>query len=142
MDRLQAHGVSRYRRRQMDRLDRIACLSRSFIIPRYGTYRLDEIWVFGKSSWAVDVDTLVEKRDGRGRILLRPFHQSSLFLSSRFGRREDIFKRTAIVFAIIRNHKHDLPFEDVIIHKTATYPGDVFIALHQLELATQEPGGC
>ena len=50
--------------------------------------------------------------------------------------------RTAIVFAIIRNHKHDLPFEDVIVNEAATYPGDVLVALHQLELATQEPGGC
>ena len=50
--------------------------------------------------------------------------------------------RTAIVFAVVRNHKHDLPFEDVIINETATYTGDVLVALHQLELATQEPGGC
>ena len=50
--------------------------------------------------------------------------------------------RTAIVFAVVRNHKHDLPFEDVIINETATYARDVLVALHQLELATQEPGGC
>lgn len=48
---------------------------------------------------------------------------------------------TAIILAIVGNHKHDLPFEDVVPNETAAYAGDVLIALHQLELATQEPGG-
>ena len=70
------------------------------------------------------------------------------FVSLPFSCRLNVIKgnkgptRTAIVFAIIRNHKHDFPFEDVIINETATYPGDVLVALHHLELATQEPGGC
>ena len=66
-------------------------------------------------------------------------HFISLPFSCRlnFGRRETFPRRTAIVFAIIRNHKHDLPFEDIIIDETATYPGDVLVALHHLELATQ-----
>lgn len=38
--------------------------------------------------------------------------------------------RTAVVFAVVRYHKHDLPFEDVTPNKTATYAGDVLIALH------------
>ena len=49
---------------------------------------------------------------------------------------------TAVVFAVVGNHKHDLPFENVVPNETATYAGDVLIALHELELATQEPGGC
>ncbi len=39
---------------------------------------------------------------------------------------------TAIVFAIIRYHKHDLPFEDVVAYEPATYPGNAFVALHLL----------
>ena len=39
---------------------------------------------------------------------------------------------TAIVFAIIRYHKHDLPFKYVVAHEPATYPGDAFVALHLL----------
>ena len=50
-------------------------------------------------------------------------------------------QRTAVVFAVVRNHEHDLPFEDVAPDETATYAGYVLVALHLLELATQEPGG-
>ena len=39
---------------------------------------------------------------------------------------------TAIVFAIIAYHKHDLPFEYVVADEPATYPGDAFVALHLL----------
>lgn len=49
---------------------------------------------------------------------------------------------TAIVFAVVGNHQHDLPFEDVAPDETAAYTGDVLVALHELELAAQEPGGC
>ena len=49
---------------------------------------------------------------------------------------------TTIVFAVIGNHQHDLPLEDVVSNETATYAGNVFVALHEFELATQEPGGC
>ena len=50
--------------------------------------------------------------------------------------------RTAVVFAVVGNHKHDLPFENVIPNETAADAGDVLVALHELELATQKPGGC
>lgn len=50
--------------------------------------------------------------------------------------------RTTVVFAVIGDHEHDLPFEDVVANKTAAYAGDVFVGLHLLELAAQEPGGC
>ena len=49
---------------------------------------------------------------------------------------------TAVVFAVVGNHKHDLPLEDVGAHETATSAGAVLVALHELELAGQEPGGC
>lgn len=57
-------------------------------------------------------------------------------------RRESYVASTAVVFAIVRYHEHDLPFEDVAPDETATYARNVLVALHQLELATQEPGGC
>lgn len=53
-----------------------------------------------------------------------------------------IMYRTTVVFAVIGDHEHDLPFEDVVADKTAAYAGDVFVGLHLLELAAQEPGGC
>ena len=49
---------------------------------------------------------------------------------------------TTVVFAIVGNHEHDLPLEDVVANQPATYAGYVLVALHELELATQEPGGC
>ncbi len=39
---------------------------------------------------------------------------------------------TAIVFAVIGYHEHDFPFEYVVAYEPATYPGDVFVALHLL----------
>ena len=39
---------------------------------------------------------------------------------------------TAIVFAIVGYHEHDFPFEDVVADEPATYPGDAFVALHEL----------
>lgn len=49
--------------------------------------------------------------------------------------------RTAVVFAVVRDHEHDLPFHDIIIDKTAAYPRDVLVGLHLFELPAQE-GGC
>lgn len=49
---------------------------------------------------------------------------------------------TAIVPAIIRDHEHDLPFEDVVVHQPATDARYVFVALHLFELTAQEPCGC
>ena len=49
--------------------------------------------------------------------------------------------RTTIELAVIRDHEHDLPFEDVVPNQAATYAGDIFVALHLLQLAAQEPGG-
>ena len=48
---------------------------------------------------------------------------------------------TAVIFAIVGNHKHDLPFKDIVAHESATDAGHVLVALHELELASQEPGG-
>ena len=50
--------------------------------------------------------------------------------------------RTTIEFAVVGDHEHDLPFKKIVFDQTATYARYVFVALHLLELATQEPGGC
>lgn len=49
---------------------------------------------------------------------------------------------TAIVPAVIRDHEHDLPLEDVVVHQPATDARYVLVTLHLLELAAQEPCGC
>ena len=49
--------------------------------------------------------------------------------------------RTTVVFTVIGNHEHDLPLEDVIANQSAADARYVFVALHLLELPTQEPGG-
>lgn len=46
--------------------------------------------------------------------------------------------RTAVVFAILGYHEHHFPLEDIVIHKTTTYPIEVFRVLHIFELAGEE----
>lgn len=50
--------------------------------------------------------------------------------------------RTTVVFAIVGNHEHDLPLENVASDQTAADARDVLVALHLFQLAAQEPGGC
>lgn len=45
--------------------------------------------------------------------------------------------RTAIELAVIGDHKHDLPLENVVFHQPATYARYILIALHLLELPAQ-----
>lgn len=42
---------------------------------------------------------------------------------------------SAIVFAVIRDHEHNLPLEDVFAHQTARYSWQVLRRLHVLELS-------
>ena len=49
--------------------------------------------------------------------------------------------RTAIVFAIVRDHQHDLPFEHTLPNEPAADAGDVLVAVHELQLTAQEPRG-
>lgn len=51
-------------------------------------------------------------------------------------------KHTAVELAVVRDHEHDFPFEDVVGDEATTYTRDVLVALHLFELAAQEPGGC
>lgn len=50
-------------------------------------------------------------------------------------------RRTSVEFAVIRDDKHDLPLEDVVIHQSTTYPRYILVGLHLFELAGQEAGG-
>ncbi len=49
-------------------------------------------------------------------------------------------RRTAVVFAIVRDDQHDLPFEHTVPNQTAADAGDVLVAVHELQLTAQEPG--
>ena len=40
--------------------------------------------------------------------------------------------------ALVGQHEHDLPLKDVVVDQTAADAGDVLVALHLLELATQK----
>lgn len=48
---------------------------------------------------------------------------------------------TSIIFAIIGDHKHDLPFEDIVIYQTTRDTWQIFGSLHILELPSKETGG-
>ena len=47
---------------------------------------------------------------------------------------------TSVVFAVVGDHEHDFPFEDVALDQTAAYARDGFF-LHGFELAAEEAGG-
>ncbi len=51
---------------------------------------------------------------------------------------------TSVVFAIVGDHEHHFPFEDVVVHQPAADAGYVFVRLHVLELPAEQPrrGGC
>jgi hypothetical protein len=40
--------------------------------------------------------------------------------------------------ALVGQHEHDLPLKDAVVDQTAADAGNVLVALHLLELATQE----
>jgi hypothetical protein len=40
--------------------------------------------------------------------------------------------------AFVGQHEHDLPLKDAVVDQTAADAGNVLVALHLLELATQE----
>lgn len=44
---------------------------------------------------------------------------------------------TSIKLAFIIDHKHDLPFEYIVVEQTAGNAGDIFIGLHLFELTGQ-----
>ena len=48
-----------------------------------------------------------------------------------------LYAHTAVVSAVVRDHKHDLPFQDIAVDKPAANPRNVLVRLHLLELATQ-----
>lgn len=49
---------------------------------------------------------------------------------------------TTVIFAVVANHEHNFPFEDVIRNEAYRYPRDgVFGSLHGFELTRKEAGG-
>lgn len=49
---------------------------------------------------------------------------------------------TTVIFAVVANHEHNFPFEDVIRNEAYGYPRDgVFGGLHGFELTRKEAGG-
>lgn len=58
------------------------------------------------------------------------------------GGRSEGSEHTAVVFAIVADHKHDFPFKDiVVVYKTARDSGYVLVRLHLLELSSQQRRG-
>lgn len=48
---------------------------------------------------------------------------------------------TTIVFAVVTNHQHHLPLEDIVVHQPAGNSREVLCRLHVLELSCEEPRG-
>jgi hypothetical protein len=49
---------------------------------------------------------------------------------------------TAVVFAVVADHEHHLPLEDIgVVDQAAGYAWDVFACLHLLKLALEEGRG-
>lgn len=46
-------------------------------------------------------------------------------------------RHTAIVFAVVVNHEHDRPLEDIVVYQAAADAGDVFVCLHLFQLSAQ-----
>ena len=46
---------------------------------------------------------------------------------------------TAIIATVVRYHEYNLPLENVIVNKTTAYAGNIFVGLHLLELAGEQP---
>ena len=42
---------------------------------------------------------------------------------------------TTVIFAVVINHEHDLPFEDIVIDEPTRDARKIFRLLHLLELA-------
>lgn len=45
---------------------------------------------------------------------------------------------TAIVFAVIANHEHHLPLEDVVVHQPARDTREIFCCLHVFQLSSEQ----
>jgi len=45
---------------------------------------------------------------------------------------------TAVEFAVVTDHEHDLPFKDVIVHKPTADSRNVLVVLHLFELAGKQ----
>lgn len=50
-------------------------------------------------------------------------------------------ERTAVVFAVVADHEHDFPLEDVIVDEPARDPREVFSVLHVFQLPAEEARG-
>jgi hypothetical protein len=48
---------------------------------------------------------------------------------------------TAVVFAVVADHEHDFPLEDIVAHEPARDPREVFGVLHVFQLSAQEAAG-
>lgn len=49
---------------------------------------------------------------------------------------------TTIVFAVVVDHKHDFPLEDIVVDQTTADAGNVFIGLHLFELPPEQASSC
>jgi hypothetical protein len=47
-------------------------------------------------------------------------------------------RHTTIIFAVITNHEHNLPFKDIVIHQSARYSGEILRGLHVLQLSCEK----
>jgi hypothetical protein len=72
-------------------------------------------------------------------------------LEFHFGRHVRVFQRerearaeeaAAVELAVVGDHEHDLPLEDVAVDEAAADAGDVFVRLHLLQLAGEHAARC
>lgn len=57
--------------------------------------------------------------------------------------KRQVCSRTSVELALVVDHEHDLPVEDVVVDEAHADAGDVGVLLHLLELAAKEPRrGC
>jgi hypothetical protein len=56
------------------------------------------------------------------------------------GDKRDI--HTTIVLAVIIDHEHDFPLENIVVDQPTAYAGNVFVGLHLFKLPPEQASGC
>jgi hypothetical protein len=56
------------------------------------------------------------------------------------GGKRDI--HTTIVFAVVVDHEHDFPLEDIVVDQATAYAGNVFVGLHLFKLPPKQASSC
>lgn len=89
------------------------------------SYYLGGRSAFERSFWVASGDIQGETSGGHGKILLQSRQNGSPIHHLMYSR-----LRTAIVFAVVGDHKHNLPFQHVVVHQATTDTRYVFATLH------------